>query len=154
MNKTKLLYIVAIGIFSIGVLLVFLFNGDSNQNTTENPTNSTTQQSGNYQKYSKEKLAEAEDKTVVLFFKATWCPSCLALDRNIKENLSSIPDDLLILEVPYDKASGATDEELQLGEKNGVEYQHTLMVVDSEGNKVRDVISAFRLSQVLDDLKN
>jgi thiol:disulfide interchange protein len=178
MNKTIILSVLAIVIIILGMLAYLIFQIGKETNSTDNSNtqkqeiednldnqigqpeltiepedNSNNQiQTINYQKYSKEKLAEADSKTVILFFKASWCPSCKALDKNINENLSQIPDDVLILEVAYDKSSGATEEELELGKRNNVNYQHTLMVVDTNGDKVRDVISAFKLSEILADL--
>ncbi len=81
---------------------------------------------GSYQVYSADKLALAETGDVVLFFKASWCPSCKAVDANIKANLTVIPAGLSILEVDYDTSAA-------LKQKYGVTYQHTFVQVDSSG---------------------
>jgi len=84
---------------------------------------------GTYEAYSSEKIAWAETGDVVLFFRASWCPSCKALDSSIKANLDSIPSDLTILDVNY-------DTETALKQKHGVTQQHTLVQVDAEGNQI------------------
>jgi thiol-disulfide isomerase/thioredoxin len=84
---------------------------------------------GSYQVYSPDKLALADKGDVVLFFKASWCPSCKAVDSDIKANRDSIQEGLTILEVDYDNSS-------LLKQKYGVTYQHTFVQVDSNGNQI------------------
>ncbi len=84
---------------------------------------------GSYEVYSASKLVMAEKGDVVLFFKASWCPSCRTLDADIKANLGSIKDGLTILEVNY-------DTETALKQKYGVTSQHTLVQVDMDGNLI------------------
>ena len=85
---------------------------------------------GSYEAYAPEKLALADSGDVVLFFRAVWCPTCRALDADIRNNLSAIPDGLTILDVNY-------DTETALKQKYGVTYQHTLVQVDSQGNLLK-----------------
>lgn len=84
---------------------------------------------GSYEVYAPEKVSTAGDKDVVLFFKASWCPSCRALDASIKANSAQIPANVMILEVDYDRATA-------LRQKYGVTSQHTLVQVDASGNQV------------------
>lgn len=81
---------------------------------------------GSYEAYSAEKLARADSGDVVLFFRASWCPTCKAVDTDIRANLSGIPANLTILDVDYDNAS-------ELKKKYGVTYQHTFVQVNSAG---------------------
>lgn len=85
---------------------------------------------GTYEAYTPEKLtwAEGEGK-VVLFFKASWCPTCRALDADLKSNMSSIPAGVTILEVDYDNSA-------ELKKKYGVTTQHTLVQVAANGELV------------------
>ena len=46
---------------------------------------------GSYEAYAPEKLALANSGDVVLFFRASWCPTCRALDADIKAHLNDIP---------------------------------------------------------------
>lgn len=84
---------------------------------------------GSYEPYAAEKLAKADAGDVVLFFRASWCPTCRALDADIKANLSKIPGGVTILDVNY-------DTEIALKQKYGVTYQHTLVQVDAQGNLI------------------
>jgi len=86
--------------------------------------------SGSYETYADAKLAMAGSGDVVLFFKASWCPSCRAADTNIKSNLSAIPAGLHILEVDYDNST-------EMKKKYGVTYQHTFVQVDKDGNLIK-----------------
>lgn len=83
-----------------------------------------------YINYSQTEMEEAAVRgTAVLFFHASWCPTCRALDTQLKNNLEDLPGDVTILKVDYDDAS-------DLKEKYGVTYQHTLVQVDAEGNEI------------------
>jgi len=82
--------------------------------------------SGSYEAYTTDKLARAETGDVVLFFSASWCPSCRGLNADIEKNRDTIPEGVTILKVDYDK-------ELELRKKYEVTYQHTLVQVDANG---------------------
>lgn len=85
-------------------------------------------QKGSYEAYSADKLAMANEGDVVLFFRASWCPTCRALDADIKTN--TVPAGVTILDVNY-------DTEIALKQKYGVTTQHTLVQVDAEGNLIQ-----------------
>ncbi len=86
---------------------------------------------GTYEEYSANKIIEkGESGRVLLFFYASWCPSCRSLDKDINKNLSNIPENLTILKTNYDK-------EGELKAKYKVTYQHTLVEVDREGNMLK-----------------
>jgi thiol-disulfide isomerase/thioredoxin len=85
---------------------------------------------GVYEPFSADKLSRAANGDVVLFFRAPWCPSCRALDANIKSNTSLIPQTLTILDVDYDTA-----QELRV--RYGVTSQHTLVQVDANGEMIK-----------------
>lgn len=101
--------------------------------------------SGTYEAYVPEKLARAETGKVVLFFKASWCPTCRALDADIKASLDDLPDGLTILEVDYDTAT-------ELRQKYGVTNQHTLVQVDSKGDQITKWSGGLTLETVLEKL--
>ncbi len=85
---------------------------------------------GSYEEYAPEKIATASvTHDIVLFFRASWCPTCPAVDADIKANLSKIPSDLTILDVNYDNSAS-------LKQKYGVTYQHTFVQVDSAGTEI------------------
>jgi pentapeptide MXKDX repeat protein len=100
---------------------------------------------GGYADYDVSKLAFAEKGKVVLFFKADWCPTCKALDADITKNLSQIPADVLILKVNYDTAT-------DLKKKYNVLGQHTLVVVDKDGNLKSTWRGSATLAELLGEL--
>jgi len=86
---------------------------------------------GSYEAYAPEKVALASaTHDVVLFFRASWCPTCISLDKDIKENIRKIPSSLTILDVNYDSSNA-------LKQKYGVTYQHTFVQVDKGGNLIK-----------------
>lgn len=105
----------------------------------------TLKKVGSYEAYAPEKLARAESGAVVLFFHASWCPSCRGLNADIEANLSTIPEGVSILKVDYDK-------ETELKKKYGVTYQHTLVQVDAQGNQIKKWSGSPKLSNVLAEL--
>lgn len=97
---------------------------------------------GVYAPYEASKLAMANTGDVVLFFKASWCPSCRALDSNIKANLEAIPVGLTILEVDYDNSAA-------MKQQYGVTTQHTLVQVDASGKLIKKWSGGSTLSSVV-----
>lgn len=70
----------------------------------------------------------AESNTVILFFAATWCPTCQATYKDFQANSGLIPMGTIILFVNYDKESA-------LKMKYGITYQHTFVVIGPGGEK-------------------
>ena len=101
---------------------------------------------GSYEAYSPEKIARAETGDVVLFFHASWCPSCRGLNLDIDKNLSSIPEGLSILKVDYDK-------ETELKKKYNITYQHTLVQVDKDGNLIKKWSGSPKLANIISEIK-
>jgi thiol:disulfide interchange protein len=60
-----------------------------------------------YTDYDELKVSEAlaSGQKVALFFHATWCPTCKALEKSINAEISSIPTDTLIVKVDYDTST-------------------------------------------------
>lgn len=90
----------------------------------------TMMKKGSYEAYAPEKFAKAATGHVVLFFRASWCPTCKALDADIRSHLGSIPADLTILDVNYDDSTA-------LKQKYGVTYQHTFVQVKADGTLIK-----------------
>jgi thiol-disulfide isomerase/thioredoxin len=101
---------------------------------------------GSYEMYDASKLAMAKDGKVVLFFKASWCPSCRTLDADIKASLADIPAGVTILEVDYDKYG-------DLKQKYAVTTQHTLVQVDASGSQIMKWSGGNTLESVVSKLK-
>lgn len=87
-------------------------------------------QKGSYEAYSADKLERAGTGDVILFFHASWCPSCRGLNADIEKNQSAIPSGVSLLKVDYDTES-------ELKKKYGVTYQHTLVQVDANGTMIK-----------------
>lgn len=107
----------------------------------------TMMKAGSYEAYAPEKVMLASaTHDVVLFFRASWCPTCRAVDADIKANLSKIPSSLAILDVNYDNSTA-------LKQKYGVTYQHTFVQVDKDGNLIKKWSGSPTLSALVAEVK-
>lgn len=96
---------------------------------------------GTYVSYSADKLGFAQTGKVVLFFRASWCPTCRAVDADIRSNLSAIPKNLIILDVNYDEAK-------DLKTRYAITAQHTFVQVNATG----EMLSKWSGSSTLADI--
>ena len=107
----------------------------------------TMMKAGTYEAYAPEKVMLASaTHDVVLFFRASWCPTCRAVDADIKANISKIPASLAILDVNYDNSAS-------LKQKYGVTYQHTFVQVDKDGNLIKKWSGSQTLSALVAEVK-
>lgn len=107
----------------------------------------TVMQSDSYVPYTSEKIALASaTHKVVLFFHASWCPTCRALDKDIKAHLKDIPTNLTILDVDYDTS-------VALKQKYGVTYQHTFVEVDAKGEMIKKWSGSHTLAALIKEVK-
>lgn len=67
----------------------------------------------------------AESKPTVLFFHASWCPSCKTASKNFEKDVNQLEHINLIL-VDYDSSK-------ELQRKYGVSYQHTFVQISPDG---------------------
>jgi thiol-disulfide isomerase/thioredoxin len=83
------------------------------------------------------------DSDVVLFFNASWCPTC----RDATENLTSesLPDGLTIVDVDYDSNT-------DLRQQYGVTTQHTFVHVDASGQELVTFTGSTTADQILGQL--
>lgn len=102
--------------------------------------------SGSYEAYAPEKLAMANEGDVVLFFRASWCPTCKSVDADIKKNVSQIPKGVTILDVDYDTAT-------DLKKKYGVTYQHTFVQVAADGTQIAKWSASPTLAALVGNIK-
>ncbi len=115
------------------------------QNTTDKG-NALTEM-GSYEVYAPEKVMLASaTHNVVLFFRASWCPTCRALDADIRASLTKIPRNLTILDVNYDDST-------TLKRKYGVTYQHTFVQVDKDGNLIKKWSGSLTLASLVAEVK-
>jgi len=101
---------------------------------------------GSYEAFAPEKVARAETGDVVLFFHASWCPSCRGLNADIEKNLGMIPSDVSILKVDYDTES-------EMKRRYGVTYQHTLVQVDAEGTMIKKWSGSPTLARLVSEIE-
>lgn len=159
-NKPILIIIIILVLAGLGI---YFWSGNSTDKATiENESEAMDQElmmeeekvtggevmmkKGSYETYSPEKLALAETGKVALFFRASWCPTCRALDANIRSNLDNLPESVTILDVDYDNSTA-------LKQKYGVTVQHTIVQVDASGNQIAKWQGSQTLSDLLSKLK-
>lgn len=95
------------------------------------PTAKPSQSVGVYTEYSEAKRAEAQGD-ILLFFHASWCPQCRAIEASIDKD--GIPDGVTVLKVDYDSNQA-------LRQKYGVTLQTTFVKVDAAGNKLASYVA-------------
>lgn len=81
---------------------------------------------GDYIDYEEGAIEEAEGQ-VVLFFHAVWCPQCIQLERDIKQN--GVPEGYTFIEVDF-------DQHQDLRQRYEVTVQTTLVRLDDNGDKI------------------
>jgi thioredoxin 1 len=101
---------------------------------------------GVYEDYSPDKVLGATTANIVIFFHASWCPSCRVLATDIEKNVSSIPTDLTILKADYDK-------ETELKKKYGVTSQHTFVQIDKNGNMIKKWSGGSKLENIVGEVQ-
>lgn len=109
-------------------------------------TEGLCEKAGSYEVYSPEKIARAENGQVVLFFRASWCPTCRVVNADINANILKIPSNLSILDIDYDNSK-------ELKKKYGVTYQHTFVQVDKDGNLIKKWVGSPTLESLISEIK-
>ena len=90
--------------------------------------------------------ALADGKKVALFFHASRCPSCRALEKEINENISQLPQDSVTFKVNYDK-------ETNLKKQYGVTTQHTIVVIDENKDQTDKKSGSVDLAKLISMLQ-
>ncbi len=70
--------------------------------------------------------------TKVLFFHASWCPTCKAGDATLTSWYTAGGEMVTTYKINY-------DTEKMLAQKYGVTYQHTFVKVDGQGNMIEKI---------------
>jgi len=81
----------------------------------------------------------------VLFFKANWCSTCTVADENLSKNIASIPPDLTIYKVDFEKES-------TLRSKYGVTTQHTFVQIDNDGHELKKWVGSYTINEIVSEL--
>lgn len=88
-----------------------------------------------YVEYSKVALDEASSNRRVLFFYASWCPTCRPADASFTQNAGKIPEDVTLIRVNYNDPE-TDQEEKDLAKTYGITYQHTFVQIDKTGKEI------------------
>lgn len=88
-----------------------------------------------YLPYSNSAYTSALGQRRVLYFYATWCPSCKVANEEFTKSPDQIPPDTIVLRVNYND-QGTDKDEKALAAKYGITYQHTFVQVDGEGREL------------------
>lgn len=98
---------------------------------------------GEYVNYTQSHYQEVlGKKPIALFFHASWCPTCLGMEKDIKAHLSSIPAGTEIIQVDY-------DAEIALKKEYGITSQSLVVIIDSDGKAVETLAAPS-----FDDIEN
>jgi len=119
-------------------------NNESEQNAEaiSKVTKPTSSVAGVYTEYDAEAIKQSDADHILLFFKASWCPSCRALDADIVENADAIPPGVAIYTVDYDTAT-------DLKRKYGVTTQHSIIEISASGEAESIISHPLTLKSVL-----
>lgn len=104
-----------------------------------------------YIEYSKSTLENTNDKRRVLFFYASWCPTCRPTDENIRSNVNKIPEDLVVIRVNYNDPD-TEEAEKDLAKKYNITYQHTFVQIDENGNEISKW-NGGQIDEILENIK-
>lgn len=127
-NMKNLLFVIA-GVAIVALIGVLFLGSNKNEDSPTAQKSASSEIAPNYLKYSEENLAKAKERgRPVLYFWAVWCPTCKALDADLRSRGNELPSDVTILQVNFD-----TEREL----KNiyQIVVQHTLVQIDQDGNE-------------------
>lgn len=82
-----------------------------------------------YVEYTPDVFASNAQNTRVLFFHATWCPTCKAADTEISSGVDQLPQGVVVIKVDY-------DSQTDLKSKYNIVAQHTFVIIDQDGNEI------------------
>ncbi|WP_431778940.1 thioredoxin family protein [Microbacterium aurantiacum] len=100
------------------------------ESMTEEPMAEESMTAGAYVDYT-DGVIEATSGDKALFFHASWCPQCRALDEDLRA--SGAPDGLTVFKVDYDSRT-------DLRQKYGVTLQTTIVFVDDAGEAITSTV--------------
>lgn len=98
---------------------------------------------GKFVAYSAEEVASTSGNKV-LFFHASWCPSCTGAATNL--SAKTAPEGLNVFKVDYDSST-------DLKTKYGIVSQHTFVQIDDNGTMVKRWFGSRNYSDILAELQ-
>ncbi len=142
-SKNALLMVVIISVLGLGTYLLFqkpttqsgsMMKKDSAPTVAQKMMEKNSKNS-RYTSYTKAVYDASADRRRVLYFYATWCPSCKVANEDFLANPNKIPEDAVVLRVNYNDPD-TDQEEKELAQKYGITYQHTFVQIDAEGKEI------------------
>ena len=108
---------------------------------TETPKQEVTEKkdesaNSRYLSYSKTVFDTSSDKRRILYFYATWCPTCKIANEDFTANPNKIPEDMVVIRTNYNDPE-TDQEEKELAKKYGISYQHTFVQIDAQGKELK-----------------
>ncbi|MBI4360488.1 redoxin domain-containing protein [Candidatus Micrarchaeota archaeon] len=125
------------------------------ENADPTPKATTSLGGGFYEPFTKIRYEQArtEGKTVFLEFYANWCPICKQQEPHIEAAFQEITDESVIgFRVNYND-DDTDDDERQLARQFGVSYQHTHVILDSQGNVKTKSLELWDKNRVLEEIR-
>lgn len=107
--------------------------------------------SDQYVQYSTGILESVQEPRRVLFFYASWCPTCRPADKSLQENVARLPEDVVVIRVNYNDPE-TDQEEKDLAKKYEIGYQHIFVQIDTAGNKLHQWTGG-EIEELLKNLK-
>ncbi len=107
------------------------------------PTTQTAAVEGSYislNEYENNK-AKYSDSDVVLFFNASWCPTCQEANKNLSASKGEFPNGLTVVDVDY-------DDNTDLRKEYGVTTQHTFVLIEPDGTEVKKWTGSDTVDQI------
>ncbi|HLD59721.1 MAG TPA: thioredoxin domain-containing protein [Candidatus Bilamarchaeaceae archaeon] len=108
-----------------------------------------------YLSFSKEKYdkSKQEGKTIFLEFAADWCPSCQSQHPKNVEAFEQLKDKEIIGFRVNFKDSNTDEDEVNLAKEFGITYQHTRVILNSEGEVVQKATGEWSSGKIIEELK-
>lgn len=138
------LIIIVLVLVAVGLTVYFMFTQKKSPQQVQETQqgipmvesgDKSNDQKSQYVQYSESALENITAGRRVLFFYASWCPTCRPADTDFRQNVSKLPADVTIVRVNYND-NDTDDQEKALAKKYEVGYQHTFVQIDASGNKV------------------
>lgn len=109
--------------------------GDKAMMDDEQSSSANKMTGSRYVQYSKSVFDSVSSNRRVLFFYASWCPTCKPADASFTQNSNKIPENTTVIRVNYNDPE--TDQsEKDLAKKYGITYQHTFVQLDTTGKEI------------------
>ncbi|MCP4523319.1 MAG: peptide-methionine (R)-S-oxide reductase MsrB [Candidatus Gracilibacteria bacterium] len=133
------------GIVLVLVMVVFGVHRSMGETKLDSGKIINMGENSQYTSYSDEKLQNAKEEFLILFFHATWCSSCTQFEEKvIKEK---IPENIKIFKVDF-------DTQHQLRKKYNIITQTSFVLVDNNGKVKKRWIGAQKIQDIVAQLQD